>query len=534
MNVREAFFAWLRAREVTCLFGNPGSTEIPMLVGLPPDVRYVLGLQEAVVVAMADGYAQATGRPAVVSLHAAPGLGNAVGALFTARKNRSPLVVLAGQQDSRHLLQEPLLAADLVAMARPVVKWAAEVADPASVPAAIEQAWHHAMAAPPGPAFLSVPSNLWDMPAPGPAPLRRVETVAVPPEVSALVDALAGATRPALVVGAGVARGGPQAREAAVAVAELLGCDVYADPIGSRAGFPTDHPLFRGMLLPAAPRLAQALAGYDVVAVFGAPLFLTYPYLPGPVVPPGVRTYLVTDDPAEAARSAATVSLVADPGAVLGELARRLPARAYPPPSRAAEDARLRADAARARRRMGVAYVLHTLGRLLPPDAVVVDEAISASPLLRQHVPVRQGGDYFTAASGGLGWALPAAVGIKMAWPDRPVVAVVGDGSFHYAPQALWTAARESVAVSVVVLDNGGYAILKSYAAAFYPTGADRVPGLDVPAPGIAEAARALGAVAERVEEPDALESTLARVLRPEGGPAVAVVAVDREVPRLF
>src|SRR5690606_38371618 len=152
----------------------------------------------------------------------------------------------------------------------------------------------------------------------------------------------------------------------------------------------------------------------------------------------------------------------------------------YPPPSRAAEDARLRADAARARRRMGVAYVLHTLGRLLPPDAVVVDESISASPLLRQHVPVRQGGDYFTAASGGLGWPLPAAVGIKMAWPDRPVVAVVGDGSFHYAPQALWTAARESVAVSVVVLDNGGYAILKSYAAAFYPTGADRVPGLDV------------------------------------------------------
>ena len=536
MNVREAFFDWLRARQVTRLFGNPGSTEIPMLVGLPPEVHYVLGLHEAAVVAMADGYAQATGRPAVVSLHAAPGLGNAIGALFTARKNRAPLVVLAGQQDTRHLLLEPLLAADLVAMARPAVKWAVEVAEPGGVVEAVEQAWHQAMAPPPGPAFVSVPSNFWDAPAAPPA-LRRVETGGGPPAgLQALAEALAGAARPALVFGAGVARAGPQAVEAAVGLAERLGCDVYADPIGSRAGFPTDHPLFRGMLLPAAPRLAQALAGCDVVAVFGAPLFLTYPYLPGPLLPPGVQAWLVTDDPAEAARSAAAVSLVGDVGAALAELARLLPPPppGRPLPSRAVEAARARADAARARRRMGAAFVLHTLGRLLPDDAVVVDEAISASPLLRQHVPVRRRGDYFTAASGGLGWALPAAVGIKMAWPQRPVVAVVGDGSFHYAPQALWTAARESVPVSVVVLDNGGYAILKSYAAAFYPTRADGVPGLDVPAPGLADVARAWGATAERVDDPDALEQALARVLRPSGGPAVAVVSVDREVPRLF
>lgn len=533
MNAREAVFEWLAARGVSHLFGNPGSTEIPMLVGLPPAVRYVLGLHESVVVAMADGYAQATGRPALVSLHAAPGLGNAIGALFTARKNRAPLVVVAGQQDTRHLLLEPLLAADLVAMARPVVKWAVEVANPADVPAALEQGWHQAASPPPGPVFVSVPANFWDAPA-VPATPRRLEPPGAPRGVAELADALARASRPALVFGPGVGRAGPQAVEAAVTVAERLGSDVYADPIGSRAGFPTDHPLFRGMLLPAAPRLAQALAGYDVVAVFGAPLFLTYPYLPGPLLPPGVRAFLVTDDPAEAARSPAAVSLIGDVGSVLAELAHRLPARVYSPPSRAGEQARLRADAARARPRLGAAYVLYTLGRLLPPEAVVVDEAISASPLLRQYVPVRRSGGYFTAGSGGLGWALPAAVGLKLAWPDRPVVAVVGDGSFHYAPQALWTAAREGLAVSVVVLDNGGYAILKSYAAAFYPGLAARVPGLDVPGAGIAEMARALGASAEQVDAPEALEGALTRVLEARGGPAVAVVAVDREVPRLF
>lgn len=183
---------------------------------------------------------------------------------------------------------------------------------------------------------------------------------------------------------------------------------------------------------------------------------------------------------------------------------------------------------------MGAPYVFHVLARLMPPEAILVDEAISASPVLRQYVPVRRPGSYFTASSGSLGWALPASVGLRLAWPDRPVVAVVGDGSFHYAPQALWTAAREGARVAVVVVDNGGYAILKSYAEAFYPGSSGQVPGLDVPGAGIVEVARALGATqAERVTSPDALEEALARGLEAEGL-SVTAVAVDREIPRLF
>lgn len=533
MNAREAFFAWLEARDIRHLFGNPGSTEVPMLVGLPASVRYVLALQESSVVAMADAYAQATGRPALASVHATPGLGNAIGALHTARQNRSPLVVIVGQQDTRHLHLQPLLAGDLVAMARPVVKWADQVVHPSAVPAALEQAWHVAQAPPPGPVVLSVPADFWDTPAQPVAP-RHLHPPGPPQELTRLASALATASRPALVFGAGVDRAGPAAVEAAVALAERLGCDVFGDPIGSRAGFPTSHPLFRGMLLPAAPRLAQALAPYDVVAVFGAPLFLTYPYLPGPLLPPGLQAFLVTDDPAEAARSPGAMALVGDVGKALLELLPQLSDRARPLPSRASELGRLRAEAARVRARMGVAYVLQVLARLLPPEAVVVDEAISSSPLLRQYLPVRRPGGYFTAATGALGWALPAAVGLRLAWPDRPVVAVVGDGSFHYAPQALWTAARERLPVTAVVLDNGGYAILKSYAEAFYPGSAGRVPGLDVPGVDIAEVAKGLGTVRpERVANPDDLEGALARALEAEG-PSVAVVEVDRDVPRLF
>lgn len=530
MNVREAVFQWLREREIRVVFGNPGSTELPFLAGFPEDVRYVLGLQESVVLAMADGYAQASGRPALVNLHVAPGLGHAVGSLFTARKNRSPVVVTVGQQDTRHLLLEPLLAGDLVAMARPLVKWAHQVAHAADVPAALEQAYLLAAAPPPGPTFVAIPSNYWDEPGEPVAP-RQLVPPGLPQGLSRLAEALARAANPALVIGSGVDRAG--AWDAAVRLAEALGSPVFSDPIGSRIGFPTDHPLFQGMLAPAKPRIAQALFGHDVVLVAGAPVFLLYPYFPGPLVPPGVRVYLLTDDPEEAARAPAVEAYVGDVGEALAWLAERVPPRGKPLPSRAADAARRRTEAARARARMGVPFVLHTLARLLPPEAVVVDESVSSSLALREYVPIRRPGGYFTAASGGLGWGLPAAVGIQLAWPERPVVAVVGDGSAMYGIQALWTAARERAPVRVVVLNNGGYSILKSYARMFYPGLAERVPGLDLPDLDLVAVARGLGVPGERVEGPEALEPALERALAAEG-PYLLDVQIDRTVPNLF
>jgi benzoylformate decarboxylase len=286
------------------------------------------------------------------------------------------------------------------------------------------------------------------------------------------------------------------------------------------------------MLLPAAPRITQALNGRDVIVVIGAPLFLVYPYLPGPLTPPGARAYLITDDPAEASRAPAACAFLGDIAAALRELSDSLPRRERSAPARATNIARHRMEAARARAQMGVAYVLQTLGQRLPTEAVVLDEAISASPTLREHMPVPLGTAYFTAASGGLGWALPAAVGVKLAWPKRPVIVVIGDGSLLYAVQALWTAAREKLALAIIVLNNAGYVILKSYATAFYPGQAD-LPGLDLPGMDFIKIAEGLGAKAERVARADEPDAALDRALGADG-PYLLDVQIDRRVPNLF
>jgi benzoylformate decarboxylase len=529
-KLREAVLAWMEARGIRHLFGNPGSTELPFLVGLPASVRYVLALQESIAVAMADGYAQASGKPALVNLHVAPGLGNAIGTLYTALKNRAPLIVTCGQQDTRHIFHEPLLTGDLVGMARPVTKYAYEVVQPRDGPDALEQAYHLAMTPPRGPVFVSIPMNFWDAPA-EPCQVRALQPPGIPQGLERIADALQSAQKPALVLGAGV--GGAGAVSEAVALAERLGCAVYHAPINSRLAFPTNHPLYEGMLLPAVPRLLQTLAPYDFVLVVGAPLFLLYPYFPGTMLPPGVRAMLLTDDPLEASRAPAELALVGDIKQSLGWLAAHVSARDYVPPSRAVEEARRRSEASRTRPQMGTFFVLHTLARHLPPDAVVVDEAVSASLCLRDYVRIPATGDYYTSGSGGLGWAMPAAVGIKLAQPDRPVVCVIGDGSVMYSVQALWSAVQERAAVLFLVLNNRAYNILKSFAKAFYPGTETGLQGMDVPHLDLVALARGMGAHAERIETPEALEETLPRALQADH-PTLLDVRIDPTIPSLF
>ena len=528
MNIREATFEWMQARGIRYLFGNPGSTELPLLVNLPDGVRYVLTLQESIALAMADGYAQASGQPALVNLHVAPGLGNAMGVLFTALKNRAPLIVTCGQQDTRHIFHEPLLSGDLVGMARPVTKWAYEVKHAGDVPDALEQAYHLAMTPPRGPVFLSIPMNFWDAPAESPR-LRTLHPPEAPQGLEVVADALTAAQKPALVCGAGV--GGAGAIDEAVALAERLGCTVYHAPLNSRMGFPTNHPLYEGMLLPATPRLMQTLSQHDFVLVVGAPVFLLYPYFPGGMLPPGVGAMLITDDPQEASRAPVTHALVGDIRRALTELASRVPPRDYKMPSRAVEEARRRSEATRARNAMGAFFVLHTLSRHLPENAVVVDEAVSSSLCLREFVRLAPTNDYYTSASGGLGWAMPASIGIQMAQPDRPVVCVIGDGSVMYSVQALWNAREENAPVLFLVLNNGAYNILKSFTAAFYP--GSRVQGLDVPHVDLVSIAEGMGVHAERLTTPESVEEAIPRALEMRQ-PVLLDVAIDRTVPNLF
>lgn len=526
-TVRDVAFDVLRALDLTTVFGNPGSTELPFLKDFPPDFTYVLGLQESVVVAMADGFAQARRHAALVNLHTSAGLGNGIGAIVTAYHNRTPLVVTAGQQDRKHLALEPLLSGRLTEMATPYVKWSHEPARAQDVPAALTRAYYTAMQDPQGPVFVSIPMDDWDAEC-DPYAVRPVSHRVAPDPVliAEVAGSLNGSKKPALVAGGGIDRAGPKAWAAVVTLAEKLGADVWADPIGSRAGFPQDHPLFCGHLAPAQALVGMQLAPYDVVLALGAPVFLAYPYVPGAIVSPEATLFQITASPDEAAYAAAGSSIVGDPGLGAGALLPLVVKRPTPAPGGGAAPASPEKTTP-----MTVDYVMHTLAVALPRDAVIADEAISSKSKMLTYVRAALPGSFYTSASGGLGFAMPAAVGLQLATPERQVVCVIGDGSSMYAIQALWTAARHNLPVVFVVINNGQYAILKAFSA-LIGTG-ENVPGLDLPAIDLVAIAKALGCDADTVAAPDDLAPTLARALAATK-PTLVNVLVDHAVPSLI
>ncbi len=523
-TVRDATLDVFRRRGLTTLFSNPGSTEVPFLVGLPDDIRFVLALHEGSVVGMATGWALGRGEPALVVLHTLAGLGNAVGALATARLNRAPLVVIVGQQDRRHLASEPFTAGRLAGLAGDYPVWVDQPVRPQDVPGAVSRAYHEAETGR-GPALVIVPMDDWGAPAADEAeaaPARLLRAAAADPEaVSALAALLAGSAKPALVAGALADE--PATWEALVGLAERLGAPVYQESFGARAGFPQDHPLFAGHLPADRTRLRATLEPHDVVLVVGGPAFRQYPYADGPLLPEGVRVAVVTDDPAEAHRSAAELAVLAPPGAVCAELALLLPASAgggaASLPHPAAPDAPGPEEPLRA------AHVLAALAERLPADAIVVEETPSSRPELHARIPARRPLGFVSAAMGGLGFALPAAAGLKMALPERPVVAVVGDGSSLYSIQALWSAVHYRAGVVYVILVNGAYTVMDLLAAqadggAPWPA----FPDVDV-----AAVAAGLGCPARRLSGHDELLRTFDEVL-PRAGerdePVLLAVAV--------
>jgi benzoylformate decarboxylase len=509
---------------MTTVFANPGSTEISFLTGLPDDLRFVLALHEGSVVGVATGYATATGRPALVNLHTTAGLGNAVGALATARTNRVPLVVIVGQQDRRHLVNRPFLAGDLAGLAGDYPVWVNQPARAQDVPSTVARAWHEANDGR-GPALVIVPSDDWAAPADDgepAAPARLRLGSAVDPEAAAeLVTLLADARSPALVVGADA--DDAETWDALVELAERLECPVWQESFAARAGFPQDHPLFAGHLPAGRAQLREALGGHDVVLAVGAPVFRQYPYEQGPFVNPGTTVALVTDDAEDAHHSPVQLAVVAGPAAVCSALAERLPSRSgdAPRPTRAAapvppaEGEQLRA-----------AHVLAALAERLPAEAVVVEETPSSRPDLHRLLPARAPLGFLSAAMGGLGFALPAAIGVRMAQPHRPVVAIVGDGSSLYGIQALWSAAHYGAGVLFVVLANGRYAIMDRLAEQH---GGGKAPWPAFEEVSISRLAEGLGCRAVRVETHDDLLTVLDDVVPTLGGrgePLVLEVAV--------
>ncbi|MGW9170909.1 benzoylformate decarboxylase [Streptomyces decoyicus] len=509
-TAREATIDLLRQHGLNTWFGNPGSSELTLLEEFPSDFRYLLGLQEMVPVGMADGFSQVTGGPALVLVHTAPGLGNAVGALYNAYLNKTPLIVIAGNQRRVMQNQKCLLTnEDAVLVPRPFVKWSAEPAIASEVPAVLARAIHIAMSPPTGPVFVSVPMD--DLPYElNDTQVAEVEVIRNREVIHAggfrkdlakkIAARLSAAKSPAFVVHGDLEHAG--AWEPFVKLAERSKAAVWTAPLPGLSGFPENHPLYQGLLPPGAGWISEELKGHDLVVALGGPVFRYYPYIPGPYLPEGTSLIHITSDPDEAARAPVGDAYVADVRAaveaVLGEIseASRTAPRARPDVPRPE----------RAEAPMQAADLWTAVGHAAPAEALFVTEAGSNEIPISSFVRPGASLSHMSAVGGGLGFGLPAAVGAQLGAPDRPVLALMGDGSMHYAITSLWTAARYKVPLTIVVSSNEEYGVLKQFADIERTTG---VPGLDLPGLNIVATAASYGIDAHEATDTDQVAEML-------------------------
>lgn len=525
VTVKDATLDLIRAFGIKKVFGNPGSTELPFLSDWPDDIDYVLGLQEASVVGMADGYAQATRNAAFVNLHSAAGVGHALGNIYTAHRNQTPMVITAGQQARSILpLQAFLYAERASEFPRPYVKYSVEPARAEDVPAAIARAYYVAMQPPCGPTFVSVPIDDWTHPA-QPIAARRVsrELGPDPEAMHELVAALAGSKKPALIVGPGIDRA--QAVDLMVQVAEKTKAAVWVSPFSARCSFPERHPQFAGFLHASPSQLSDALRAYDLVVVIGAPVFTFHVEGHASIFDGGTTLFQITDDTTSAAVMPVGTSIITTMKPALTLLLEMLPAtkrtvapgRILPPPPAAGDP-------------IPVDYLLHTLARTMPADAMLVEEAPSHRPTMQKFMPMRGQDSFYTMSSGGLGHSLPASVGMALGYPGRRSVCLIGDGSAMYSIQALWTAVQRKLPLTVVVINNAGYGAMRSFSQVMQVR---NVPGLDLPGIDFVKLAEGMGCDAVRVSKASDLVPALKRGLQHTGASLVEVV-VDSAVPVLY
>jgi benzoylformate decarboxylase len=550
MSGKRVFLELLKQEGVEILFGNPGTTELPLMdaLAVENELRYVLALQEASVIGMADGYAQASGKLAVVNLHVTPGLGNAMGMLYDAQKAGSPILVTAGQHDQDFNTTEPILWADLPPIARPLVKWSAEVHRLADLPRLLHRAAKTALAPPSGPVFLSLPGDI--LKAEGEIDLLAPTRIAAqlrgdPAAVKQAATILAEAKRPLIVAGDAVARS--KAHAELIELAELIGAPVYSELVPSTASFPASHPLFRGAMTRMQGPIRKILEQYDVLFSVGGDLFTLS--LPSDIepMPAGLTLIHLDTDPWELGKNyPPQVAMLGDPKTTLPDITEavrkamssgaRGAARERLDAAKAATLAERDALKARARDMAGQTPVqplslLNAIGEMLPKDAVVIDETISSGAGIRSLIRSDDPQSFYGLRGGGIGWGLPAALGVKLALPSRPVLALVGDGSAMYTCQALWTAAHERIAAVFVILNNSSYRILKQRLVAQrgFAAQVDRFVGMELTDPAIdyVNLARSLGVAAERATSVHDATDLIAKGLQSDA-PLLIDVPVDR------
>jgi benzoylformate decarboxylase len=544
---RSAFLKLLVDEGVTHLFGNPGTTELPLMEVMQdfPELTYVLGLQEAVVVAMADGYARASNRLAACSLHVAPGLGNAMGALYNARFSGSPLIVTAGQYEQGHGLLEPLLYDPLLPMAQPMVKWAVEVTRADDLPRIVRRAAKVALTPPTGPVFISLPGDVLDAevdldfgkPTRVDARMRPADEA-----LEQLAAKLLEARHPVILAGQELSI--HDAFAEAAELADLLGAAVFQQPVPYCAQFPSAHPTYLGALTRNQKQVRATLAPFDLMLCLGADLLRMSVYSPLTPLPEGMQVVHISERDWELGKNYPTeLALRANVKETLRALLPLLRERRTPT---GAEEARRRLAALKLRNwsvqreqaRIEVMraeqitpidprYLMLRISETLPQDAIVVEEALTSSASLPGFLQLRDRKGYYGLASGGLGFGLPGAVGISLAQPGRPVAAIIGDGSAMYGVAALWTAAHFKLPVTYVIANNRSYRILKERLVSM--RGTDRFTGMDLRDPEIdfTGLARSLGVPAERVTDPQGIVPALRAALLAGAPRLVEVMVAD-------
>jgi benzoylformate decarboxylase len=540
-NGRTAFLELLVDEGVTHLFGNPGTTELAIMEVVPDfaALKFVLGLQEAIVIGMADGYARASGRLAAANVHVAPGLGNAMGALYNAKFSNSPIILTAGQQEQGHGLLEPLLYEPLVPIAQPLVKWAVEVTRVEDLPRILRRAVKVALTPPAGPVFVSLPGDVLEQSAELDLgrPVRVDASVRPSDEaLKQLADRLLAARNPVIVAGQELAA--HDAFAEAGELAELLGAAVYGSSVPYGAQFATAHPAYMGSLTRNQKQVRATLEPYDLLVCLGADLLRMSVYSPVEPLPEGLPVVHVSERGWELGKNYRTdVAIQANVKETLRALLPLVRARRVPEAAArlaALKDRNWTAQRARAAvAAMGESettpidprFLMLRISEHLPKDAVVVEEALISSLSLPGFLPIRDPRAFYGLASGGLGFAMPGAIGASLALPGRPVVAVVGDGSAMYGIQALWTAAHMKLPVTYVIANNRSYRILKERLVSM--RGSDKFVGMDIKDPAIdyVGLARAMGVPGRRVTDPNDVAPAL-REAAEHGGPSLIEVIV--------
>jgi benzoylformate decarboxylase len=552
MTGAQAMFEMMAREGVRYVFGNPGTTELPLmdLFAARDDIHYILALHEDSALGIAAGYAEATGKPAVVNLHTNPGLAHALGNLYNAYRAGTPLIVTAGQQDTRAMIDEPLLYADMLELARQHTKWAWEVRHAAEIPQAMARAFKLAQTPPTGPVFLSLPVNVMEERA-------DIELPAVTnvgsrvrgdrSKIEAAADMLARAQNPVIIAGDGSARSGAVGEVARLA--ELIAARVHAEPLNSLLVFPTDHRMYAGPLFPNAAQTAALLDGADVILTIGASNLAPLVYTGARMIPASAKIIQISADERELGKNyAAQVAILADPRAALEELIEAISPALTGALREGVERRRLFVVTAITDRRrrfeqeatavatdgpMTPGFVAREMRRAASGDAALVDESVTSTAFVRSLFQLSEPDSYFYAKGGSLGLGLPAAVGVKLAMPDRQVICAVGDGSALYSIQSLWTAARYNLAVKFVVFNNASYMILKGGLLALKGASAERgkFVGMDITEPEIdfVRMSESMGVAARRVTEAAQLRAALDWAFS-EAGPTLVDVAIARDV----